>query len=98
MKRRSPRTCLLSPAMQQLAPQLLSAAQSLNPSFRITSGCRSRAQQTALYQSYLRGENRLPVAPPGRSLHELGLAVDIARDMDPYDDEWLPVLGEWWKS
>ena len=45
-------------------------------SFSITSGYRTRAQQQALYDKYLRGEGNL-AAKPGHSLHEQGLAVDI---------------------
>jgi hypothetical protein len=98
MTRRRASGCALSPAMAQLAPQLLAGAQSLDPAFRITSACRTRAAQTALYAAYLRGESVLPVAPPGRSLHELGLAVDISRGRDPYSDELLAALGQWWTS
>ena len=90
--------CALSPEMAVLAPQLLSAARSIDPSFRITSSCRTRQQQTQLYNEFLRGESRLPVAPPGKSLHELGLAVDLARDIDPYADAALASLGRWWSD
>ena len=44
--------------------------------FSITSGYRTKAQQQALYDAYLRGEGNL-AAPPGRSLHEQGRAVDL---------------------
>ena len=84
--------------MAVLAPQLLSAARSVDPSFRITSSCRTRQQQAQLYNAFLRGESRLPVAPPGKSLHELGLAVDVARDVDPYADAALASLGRWWSD
>jgi uncharacterized protein YcbK (DUF882 family) len=40
----------------------------------INSGYRSYAKQAALYAN--RGANPNPVAPPGRSLHEQGLAAD----------------------
>lgn len=43
----------------------------------IVSGFRSYAQQAALYAKYLRGEGNL-AAPPGRSNHERGLAIDHA--------------------
>ena len=42
----------------------------------ITSGWRSRAQQAALWAN--RHQNPYPVAPPGTSRHEQGLAVDVA--------------------
>ena len=44
--------------------------------FSITSGFRSYDQQAALYDKYKRGEGNL-AAPPGRSLHEKGRAVDL---------------------
>jgi hypothetical protein len=44
---------------------------------RITSGWRSRATQTKLYNDYIRGASTYPVAKPGTSKHEKGLALDI---------------------
>lgn len=44
---------------------------------RITSATRTRQEQAILYERYLRGLSSLPAAPPGRSLHERGLAFDI---------------------
>lgn len=42
---------------------------------RVSSGLRSTAQQAALYAA--RASNPNPVAPPGTSKHERGLAVDV---------------------
>lgn len=44
---------------------------------QVTSTRRSRAEQTRLYERFLRGESDLPAAAPGTSLHELGRAVDV---------------------
>ena len=45
---------------------------------QINSGLRSREDQERLYAAYLqRGKTGMPVAPPGTSSHESGLAVDI---------------------
>jgi hypothetical protein len=45
---------------------------------RINSGMRSREDQERLYNDWIRrGKTGMPVAPPGRSSHESGLAVDI---------------------
>lgn len=44
---------------------------------RITSAYRSRAAQTRLYNRYLAGLQEYPVAPPGTSDHERGLALDV---------------------
>ncbi len=58
--------------------------------FRVTSGRRTRAEQTRLYTRFLEGRTQLPVARPGSSMHELGLAVDLVFE-DP--DEWLAVAN-----
>lgn len=42
----------------------------------ITSGFRSRAKQEELWAN--RGSNPFPVAPPGTSMHERGLAIDVS--------------------
>lgn len=47
----------------------------------ITSGFRSTAQQRALWER--RRANPYPVAPPGSSMHERGLAVDVPRAFVP---------------
>src|SRR5512137_1207134 len=44
---------------------------------RVTSGYRSPAKQAKLYQRYLAGLQPYPVAPPGTSDHEQGLAIDV---------------------
>ena len=67
--------------------------------YRITSACRSEAEQRRLYDDYLHGKNEFPVAPPGQSMHQRGLAVDIAqRAIDPYRDLFLHVVGASWRS
>lgn len=43
---------------------------------RVANGLRSTAKQAALYAN--RASNPYPVAKPGTSLHERGLAVDVA--------------------
>ena len=48
---------------------------------RITSGVRSRAEQARLYADYVSGRGGL-AAPPGRSRHEVGRAVDIGAGVD----------------
>lgn len=42
----------------------------------VTSGFRSRAQQQKLYEARQRGEHPFPVARPGCSEHNHGVAVD----------------------
>lgn len=64
-----------------------------DPSTRITSVRRSRAEQSRLYRRYLAGLSLFPAAPPGTSKHEKGLAFDIvARDAT------LAAAGKIWES
>ena len=49
------------------------------PGLRVTSVLRSWAEQDQLYNRFKRGLSKLPVAPPGHSLHQYGLAFDMAR-------------------
>jgi len=63
-------------------------------SVRVTSVLRSRARQQQLYSLRQRGAHPYPVAPPGRSMHEYGLAWDMVTE--PYSA--LTTLGRWWKE
>jgi len=64
---------------QGLAPAMRAALErarvALGTPVPVTSGFRSRAQQASLYAN--RAANPYPVAVPGTSRHELGLAVDV---------------------
>jgi len=91
-------TSCLDRRFRPMAESLLHIAQRYGP-YRLTSGCRTWQEQTRLYQDYLEGRNAFPVAPPGHSAHQKGLAIDIARgDMDPYRDLFLHVLGAAWAA
>jgi hypothetical protein len=68
----------LAPAM---AAALVRADELLGEPVPIVSGFRSREQQQALWDG--RASNPYPVAKPGSSLHEQGLAVDVPRDFVP---------------
>jgi len=63
-----------------LAPAMLAALvradQLTGTRVPVVSGYRSRAAQATLWAN--RAENPYPVAPPGRSLHEVGMAIDVA--------------------
>lgn len=81
--------------MRSAARLLLKVAPVLGAtSVSVTSAKRSRAQQKALYANYLAGRSAYPVAPPGTSKHELGLAVDIVAKPDAAQI----ALGHWWQS
>jgi len=65
----------------------------------VTSAKRSSAKQSRLYDDYIRGISLIPAAPPGKSLHEYGLAFDMARiGIDPLGDPLLAWLGALWES
>ena len=72
--------------------QLLDAAHRAGVPAQVTSGVRTHAQQLALYRRWLAGMNPYPVAYPGTSDHELGLAVDIWTG----SEELNALLGRTW--
>lgn len=61
------------------------------PRLVVSSVYRSYTQQLELYRN--RGNNPYPVAPPGRSLHQYGLAFDLN---GPLED--LREAGAIWNS
>ena len=68
----------LAPAMRAA---LARAEQLLGHPVPITSGYRSTEAQAALYAN--RAANPYPVAAPGSSMHERGLAIDVPADFVP---------------
>lgn len=70
---------------------------------RITSVFRSKQRQAVLYDRFRRGlSGGLPAAPPGRSLHERGLAFDLvvtplsaAAQVGQF---WQQMGGRWYPS
>lgn len=72
----------------RLQQAVLAAASEYNATtgkkLQINSAKRDPADQRRLYAEYLaRGRTGMPVAPPGKSKHEQGLAVDIQNYNDP---------------
>src|SRR5262249_33828017 len=61
---------------------------------RVTSTYRSEAEQSRLYSRMLQSAHRYPVAPPGDSAHQFGLAFDAI----VYPEEYLTALGQLWES
>jgi LAS superfamily LD-carboxypeptidase LdcB len=54
------------------------------------------AEQARLYESYRAGRHPLPVAPPGRSLHNYGLAIDlVSSDNELLSRVWREAGGRW---
>lgn len=79
--------------------QLIAAAAAAGIQTRVTSARRTHAQQVALYRRYLAGMNPYPVAPPGQSAHEFGLAVDLwagsAENNALLGRTWISWGGKW---
>lgn len=66
----------------------------------VTSARRTPGKQWELYQRWLSGKSKIPANRPGTSLHERGLAFDMARlGVDPLNDpllDWLGLVWEHW--
>lgn len=71
---------------------LYATIQRVDRSARVTSTVRSRAEQARLYRRFLAGESQFPAAPPGKSKHENGRAIDIVAR-----PEVLRWVGEYWE-
>jgi LAS superfamily LD-carboxypeptidase LdcB len=100
----SARRCLVSWSnglRRELRPHfeaLVQAIQRLDPRARVTSAKRSSSEQARLYRRFLAGQSRYPVAPPGRSKHEQGRAIDIIADkrvLEAAGLAWERAGGRW---
>jgi hypothetical protein len=80
--------------LQGPATDLVDAAGRAGLLPRITSTMRSNSEQRRLYNRFLAGQAGYPVAPPGQSAHEYGLAFDMV--VSPM--EALADVGATWQS
>jgi D-alanyl-D-alanine carboxypeptidase-like protein len=70
-------------------------AQRQGLAFEVTSTYRSASKQRQLYADWeARGFTGLPVAKPGCSLHQYGLAVDMVAYQPERSDELVGIAGE----
>jgi D-alanyl-D-alanine carboxypeptidase len=83
----------LRPELRPWAERLLSVANTARINPVVTSAYRTHAQQAKLYAA--RASSRYPVAVPGTSAHEYGLAFDL--NVTP-DGTNLADLGAVWQS
>ena len=81
----------LDPRFRPAAEWLFHVAQYNRLRPILTSGFRSLDHQKRLYAAYKRGANPYPVAPPGRSMHNYGLAIDMVSSNNA-------ALGAYWES
>lgn len=84
----------VDPTLAFYAEQLIAFGAVAGFQPRITSGRRTFAEQKKLYDRFISGHSALPAAPPGRSKHEFGLAVDMTANSLP----GLTWLGTVWRS
>lgn len=87
----------LQPWLVPYARYLLDVAAYNRLAVQVTSVARSSTAQARLYERYRAGLSDLPAAPPGRSLHEHGLAFDVVIGGD-YRGASQAALGAFWKS
>jgi len=89
----------LNPQLAPFAKYLYQIGKYYDPLLVVTSSRRSASKQQRLYNDWIRGVSKIPAAPPGRSLHQHGLAFDMARiGKDPLGDPLLIWLGAVWES
>lgn len=86
----------LHPALRTISRNLPSVARSLGFQARVTSGYRSTKKQAWLYERYLAGLQPYPVAPPGTSDHERGLALDVVSTNPDALVDLLTSVGLFW--
>lgn len=82
--------------LRPFARALVNLAGSAGLQPRITSTRRSHAEQARLYRRFLSGVQPYPVAPPGTSAHEFGMAFDMVTGAMRLSD--LKDLGSVWTS
>lgn len=80
--------------MRPYADSLIEIARANGYAVVVTSARRSTSKQRQLYRRWQQGLSPYPVARPGTSTHELGIAFDL--DVRPRDG--LARLGRLWES
>lgn len=83
----------LDTRVQPIARWFIRALQSAGIRVTITSTRRSMATQRRLYNEFLAGRSKYPVAKPGTSTHGLGQAFDLHLDPPRYED-----AGRLWEA
>lgn len=88
----------LQPGLVPWARWILEVGRQVDGKLVVTSARRSSAKQAKLRRLWETGVSKIPANRPGTSLHEFGLAFDLARiGVDPFADDLLPWLGYWWE-
>jgi len=88
----------LVPGLVPWARWILEVGRNVDGKLVVTSARRSSAKQAELRRRWEQGLSSIPANRPGTSLHEFGLAFDLARmGVDPLGDDLLMWLGSWWE-
>lgn len=88
----------LHPGLVPWARWIYAVGKYYDPLLVVTSARRSSAKQAELRSRWERGLSKIPANRPGTSLHEYGLAFDMARiGKDPLGDPLLAYLGSLWE-
>jgi len=88
----------LQPALIPWAKWIYAVGKYYDGRLVVTSARRSRAKQAELRRRWEMGLSSIPANRPGTSLHEHGLAFDLARiGKDPLGDPLLNWLGKVWE-
>lgn len=89
----------LHPYLVPYAKYLLEIGRYYDGRLVVTSARRDTAKQAKLYEKWISGKSLIPANRPGTSLHEHGLAFDLALiGKDPLGDPLLNWLGQVWES
>ena len=84
------------PTLRAVARNLPRVSRSRGYEVRVTSGYRSYATQKKLYLDYINGRSLYPANPPGQSMHEKGLALDIVSNNQDDTVALLTSIGLVW--
>jgi len=88
----------LHPALIPWAKWIYSVGKHYDGRLVVTSARRSSAKQAELRRLWEQGKSKIPANRPGTSLHEFGLAFDMARlGKEPLGDPLLAWLGQVWE-
>lgn len=88
----------LQPALVPWFEWIVSYIAYYDATAKVSSGYRSTTEQEKLYRRFLAGLMPGPVAPPGKSYHEQGRAIDVLASESALRQAgaaWQSVGGRW---